>query len=514
MLTTTAIDSGTYGLDFRYSDTEPWTYRIKNIPPDWEEHAVRDFLSDRVFHQDEVTFTEIVQISMARDCTLAFPQVALLTLRGLVPEILLPLRKNLVEPEKFKTSVTVPASSSPGDRHHRHHYTRDIYFDCEFLGLTPVYQPDDMDNRTADIIAVSGLEGHPYGSWQGKQEKLMWLRHFPKIEGSTMERLRTITYGWKSNIYAQNLWRDRYYNHASYRERFLEELDKLLKCGRDKLKPLIFVGHSYGGILIMDAVVQASKFPDRYGPISKLIAGFVFFAVPYDGMYVDDLRACVPDGTFSDLLDTVDQVKTRPDLQRIRESFSDLVRKTKIQVQTFRETEPTKMLTKVNGKLRRGGHSIMVINVQSSSLGLPVEFERVIEADGKDHSDIVKYDRADDSTLQSARASLQRILDARAEKANTSNEHDQSIQGKELEKFRHAWHLHIPLGKIFSLKLIFEYIFMLGDIISLTVSFTVWTKSEAKKTPQNKTEGFTVHGQPDLEPESFPVQPPPAKPQE
>jgi protein SERAC1 len=50
----------------------------------------------------------------------------------------------------------------------------------------------------ASIIAISGLDGHAYGSWQGKGDLgQMWLRDFL---GKDLPRCRTMIYGYNSKL--------------------------------------------------------------------------------------------------------------------------------------------------------------------------------------------------------------------------------------------------------------------------------------------------------------------------
>lgn len=47
------------------------------------------------------------------------------------------------------------------------------------------------------IVAVTGLGGHAYGSWRYKPTGKMWLQNFFKED---LQRIRTMTYGYNSNL--------------------------------------------------------------------------------------------------------------------------------------------------------------------------------------------------------------------------------------------------------------------------------------------------------------------------
>lgn len=57
--------------------------------------------------------------------------------------------------------------------------------------------------RSLSIIAITGLDGHAYGSWRGKGELgRMWLRDFLSKD---LPRCRTMTYGYNSKLLSQGI---------------------------------------------------------------------------------------------------------------------------------------------------------------------------------------------------------------------------------------------------------------------------------------------------------------------
>ena len=74
----------------------------------------------------------------------------------------------------------------------------DIVFDQSFLGLTQLYNPTvDSTEITADVVAITGLDGHAYGSWSGGDPKQMWLRDFLSKD---LPKCRVMTYGYNSKL--------------------------------------------------------------------------------------------------------------------------------------------------------------------------------------------------------------------------------------------------------------------------------------------------------------------------
>ncbi|KAB2099841.1 hypothetical protein AG0111_0g11852 [Alternaria gaisen] len=76
----------------------------------------------------------------------------------------------------------------------------DITFDCHFRGMTQLYTPK-LDTRvTADIVAITGLDGHAYGSWRGKgnlghTQCLNQARQMNDNDDVTIAALHRATYG-------------------------------------------------------------------------------------------------------------------------------------------------------------------------------------------------------------------------------------------------------------------------------------------------------------------------------
>ncbi|KAA8909292.1 hypothetical protein FN846DRAFT_756553, partial [Sphaerosporella brunnea] len=70
-----------------------------------------------------------------------------------------------------------------------------------------------------NIIAVTGLGGHAYGSWRGKSKSSkMWLRDFFSKDLPTC---RTMTYGYNSKLGSASI-----HNLQGYNISFLEDLKR------------------------------------------------------------------------------------------------------------------------------------------------------------------------------------------------------------------------------------------------------------------------------------------------
>jgi hypothetical protein len=72
----------------------------------------------------------------------------------------------------------------------------------------------------ASIIAISGLDGHVYGSWRGKGNLgRMWLRDFL---GKDLPQYRTMIYGYNSKLLSRGVD-----TILDYGRELMEELKKI-----------------------------------------------------------------------------------------------------------------------------------------------------------------------------------------------------------------------------------------------------------------------------------------------
>lgn len=76
-----------------------------------------------------------------------------------------------------------------------------------------------MQNRNS-IIAITGLDGHAYGSWRGKRNLCrMWLRDFLSKD---LRHCRTMVYGYNSKLSSHGID-----TILDYGREFLEEIKKV-----------------------------------------------------------------------------------------------------------------------------------------------------------------------------------------------------------------------------------------------------------------------------------------------
>ncbi|KAI0116255.1 hypothetical protein GGR51DRAFT_500803 [Nemania sp. FL0031] len=229
-----------------------------------------------------------------------------------------------------------------------------------------------------DVIAVHGLnplnaQSHAEATWTSGGK--LWLSDFlPK----RIPRARICLFGYNSNIAFGS-------SAAGVREQGENILNHLEQIrADDPHRPLIFICHSLGGLIIKRALVHA-KADSTYKHIWESTFGLVFFGTPHQGGnnagfgdVVAGITRCVsksPGNTFMDALkgNSLFLSTITDDFRQLLEDF---------QVISFYETRP----------LGRFG---IVVDPKSALLGLPGTRERQIPVDA-DHSGICKFANIED----------------------------------------------------------------------------------------------------------------------
>jgi hypothetical protein len=96
----------------------------------------------------------------------------------------------------------------------------------------------------ASIVAVHSVKGHHIFSWQAKtnNSEKVWIRDFLEDE---IPEARVFSFGWNAGLFENS--------RADLRDvatQLLVRLDTIRSSDEEKVRPLLFLGHGIGGILI------------------------------------------------------------------------------------------------------------------------------------------------------------------------------------------------------------------------------------------------------------------------
>ncbi|KAF3260565.1 hypothetical protein TWF192_009846 [Orbilia oligospora] len=287
---------------------------------------------------------------------------------------------------------------------------RTIQIDPDFYGLTQLYHVPE-DKIKIDIVALSGLNSHAYGSWIGPQNgdrKPMWLQDFLS-QDKQLKYCRTMVFGYDTKYDSKaQFWIEDYVNIL------LTELNKARRREEERKRPLVLMGHSFGGTVLTHAYVTASedeKYKDLYDSITKIF----FFGVPFAGIELNDVRSMLEDneelsnqcrwidGQGRELVNYIDYETAR--LTKTTRTFMKKIPENRTYIHSFYETYKTPEVIKLeSGDFARRGTPKLIVQERSVELGIP-DFEETMAAEA-DHSTIVKLSNPQDKTYTTVRDRL------------------------------------------------------------------------------------------------------------
>ncbi|KAK6500110.1 hypothetical protein TWF481_010468 [Arthrobotrys musiformis] len=291
---------------------------------------------------------------------------------------------------------------------------RTIEIDPDFYGLTQLY-PVPENEIKLDIVALSGLNSHAYASWVGPESggsKPMWLQDFLG-QDDKLKYCRAMVFGYDTKYDSKTqFWIEDYVNIL------LTELGKARGREEERKRPLVFMGHSFGGTVVTHAYVTASE-DEKYKDLYDSITNIFFFGVPFAGIKLDDVRAMLEDNEElpnrcrgideqgRQLLGYIDYETGR--LTQTTRTFMKKVPENQTHIYSFYETHKTPEVIKLeNGSFGRHGNSSLVVHKRSVELGI-TGFEETIAAQA-DHSTIVKLKSLQDETYTTIQSYLVRII--------------------------------------------------------------------------------------------------------
>ncbi|KAH6841212.1 hypothetical protein CC77DRAFT_946574 [Alternaria alternata] len=282
----------------------------------------------------------------------------------------------------------------------------DITFDCHFRGMTQLYTPKLETPVTADIVAITGLDGHAYGSWRGKGNLgRMWLRDFLSRD---LPCCRTMIYGYNSKLSSHGI--DKI---IDYSRGLREELKKVRDTEESRQRPLFFIAHSFGGIILAHCLNQARQTNEdddlTISAVHRATYGMLLFAIPHKGIAIDGIQKMLGGQEDHSRIGLLEQIKKGSDiLAQSLADFKNVVRDRK--VVSFYETGQTRQveLNSESSRYARTGEFVTVVDTDSAILQLPDHLEEKIPLTA-DHSMIVKFDSTDDQGYTSARDKLRKF---------------------------------------------------------------------------------------------------------
>jgi hypothetical protein len=184
---------------------------------------------------------------------------------------------------------------------------------------TDIFSRLPMIADRLSCIAISGLGGHAFGSFKEQAGSHMWLRDsLPSDLPST----RVMLYGYDTQLHGSHTFQDLEALASTLRSDLQALATRDSSNAEPQIKPLIFVAHSLGGLVVKEAIIQMKRDKNHQALLDS-IYGALFFGVPNQGMEIASLVPMVKDQPNQALLHSLgkeSQILRNP-VQRFPESI-------------------------------------------------------------------------------------------------------------------------------------------------------------------------------------------------
>ncbi|KAL9065496.1 MAG: hypothetical protein Q9161_008201 [Pseudevernia consocians] len=135
-----------------------------------------------------------------------------------------------------------------------------------------------------DVVAVHGLDGHREGTWTD-DHKILWLRD---LLPSKLPNARIWTWGYDSRTHTgshhDHLTIKKLYDHG---RELVYELDGERRDDNSYQRPIIFIAHSLGGIVVKSALLHSDRVRQGHLEEERSIKlstyGIIFMGTPHQG---------------------------------------------------------------------------------------------------------------------------------------------------------------------------------------------------------------------------------------
>ncbi|KAJ5626433.1 hypothetical protein N7528_003860 [Penicillium herquei] len=206
------------------------------------------------------------------------------------------------------------------------------------FGLTEVYRSRSGETPTVDIVFVHGLNGHPHDSWTSKVTDCFWpVDLLPEVLTPPL-RPRILTYGYNANVaaFTDGPPGDSIISHAETLLSTLVSNRNLSGCSD---RPIIFVCHSLGGLVVKRALIYSRslsgvKKTKHLSSIYVSTFGILFLGTPHNGSDIakwdlllqDICDAVLPRKLIEGSPQMIKALRTQhEDLQHINTLFPDIM---------------------------------------------------------------------------------------------------------------------------------------------------------------------------------------------
>ncbi|KAL9589333.1 MAG: hypothetical protein Q9203_001875 [Teloschistes exilis] len=244
-------------IELDFQDTQ--TIRITGLPGDAAEEDVRSWFRMSL-GEVRMTVGPIVETAISKRTIVTFPNSSV-----------------------AKQASQINRRDFP-DR--TGHHASMISIDSNFQGFTTIYSSTQAPSHepNVDVVLVHGASGHPLTSFAYHHPSSLhanlsteecWPRdELPGLLEAEGAFPRIMTYGWPAEV-----WLNPHGNASECTEAFLRNLKKIRTAA--PTRPLTFIGHGLGGVLVMEAVNCIINSGVAEDDFENPIRACAFLAVPH-----------------------------------------------------------------------------------------------------------------------------------------------------------------------------------------------------------------------------------------
>lgn len=243
------------------------------------------------------------------------------------------------------------------------------------------------NSGTADVVFVHGLSGDPIETWNFDGSSEPEGGYWPHWLSADLPHLNLYTIGFPASVFAQ--WAKKEMNLY---DRAKNVLETLASCEFGS-RPIIFICHSLGGLLVKQVIRTARESTDEdWQSIGARCASVIFIATPHSGSSLAGLLKFFVQGFTSVHVEKL--LKDNAELVELNESFRAHCHRTSMAVSVYHEKHLTKK-------------SFLVVDERSADPGVNGAMPIPIDAD---HINICKPSGRDDLIYTSIRHRLRKLV--------------------------------------------------------------------------------------------------------
>ncbi|KAN0075952.1 NAD(P)-binding domain protein [Elaphomyces granulatus] len=274
------------------------------------------------------------------------------------------------------------------------------------MALEVLYPLEATDHTHihVDLVAVHGLNGDARRTWTQHKTNALWLQDFLPRD---VKNIRVMSFGYNASAAFGNTTAT-----------IVDHAKDLLCCLVDKreeedekTRPIIFIGHSLGGIVIKQALFQA-KIESQYQTISEATVGIIFLGTPHRGSEKASYGK-----VLANVATTVMHKPAQALIDALRANSDALMRLTtdfrfqlpQYQVCSFYEMKPMPIF------------SSLIVEKHSSLLEIPGEDQVPVDAN---HEETCKFAYHDDAVYEKIFKRVRRMLKS----VDTDNRENSNMQ--------------------------------------------------------------------------------------